>query len=61
MSSATTRKLSLTSSRLPVCYPATELSVVRHEPDNRFLECALAVDAEFIVTVNTAPRALQSE
>ena len=32
-----------------------ELSVIRHEPDNRFLECALAADAEFIVTVNTAP------
>jgi len=39
----------------PVCYPLTELSVIRHEPDNRFLECALATDAEFIVTVNTAP------
>jgi len=26
-----------------------------HEPDNRFLECALAASAEFIVTVNTAP------
>jgi hypothetical protein len=38
-----------------VCYPLTELSVIRHEPDNRFLECALAADAEFIVTVNTAP------
>ena len=38
----------------PVCYPLTELSVIRHEPDNRFLECALAADAEFIVTVNTA-------
>jgi len=38
-----------------VCYPLTELSVIRHEPDNRFLECALATDAEFIVTVNTAP------
>jgi predicted nucleic acid-binding protein len=37
----------------PVCYPLTELSVIRHEPDNRFLECALAADAEFIVTVNT--------
>ena len=24
---------------------------MRHEPDNRFLECALAVNAEFIVTV----------
>jgi predicted nucleic acid-binding protein len=39
----------------PVCYPLTELSVIRHEPDNRFLECALAGNAEFIVTVNTAP------
>ena len=38
-----------------VCYPLTELSVIRHEPDNRFLECALASGAEFIVTVNTAP------
>ncbi len=38
-----------------VCYPLTELSVIRHEFDNRFLECALAVSAEFIVTVNTAP------
>ncbi len=39
----------------PVCYPLTELSVIRHEPDNRFLECAFAADAELIVTVNTAP------
>jgi PadR family transcriptional regulator, regulatory protein PadR len=39
----------------PVCHPLTELSVIRHEPDTRFLECALAADAEFIVTVNTAP------
>jgi len=39
----------------PICYPLTELSVIRHEPDNRFLECALAANAEFIVTVNTAP------
>ena len=30
----------------PVCYPLTELSVIRHEPDNRFLECALAASAE---------------
>jgi len=39
----------------PVCYPLTELSVIRHEPDNCFLECALSVEAEFVVTVNTAP------
>jgi predicted nucleic acid-binding protein len=38
-----------------VCYLLSELSVIRHEPDNRFLECALAANAEFIVTVNTAP------
>ena len=38
-----------------VCYPLTELNVIRHEPDNRFLECALAANAEFIITVNTAP------
>ena len=35
--------------------PLTELSVIRHEPDNRFLECALAANSEFIVTVNSAP------
>ena len=38
-----------------VCYPLTELSVIRHEPDNRFLECALAARATFLITVNTAP------
>lgn len=38
-----------------MCYPLPEFSVIRHEPDNRFLECALAADAELIVTVNTAP------
>jgi len=36
------------------CYPLTELDVIRHPPDNRFLECALAVPVDFIVTVNTA-------
>ena len=38
-----------------LCYPLTELNVIRHEPDNRFLECALAAQADFIITVNTAP------
>ncbi len=38
-----------------VCYPLTDLNVIRHEPDNRFLECALASSADFIVTGNTAP------
>ncbi len=37
-----------------VCHPLVELSVIRHEPDNRFLECALASGAEYLVTVNTA-------
>lgn len=36
------------------CYPLTELDVIRHKPDNRFLECALAVPVDFIITVNTA-------
>ena len=38
-----------------ICYPLHELSVIRHEPDNRFVECALAVNADYLVTVNTAP------
>jgi len=37
-----------------LCYPLTELNVIRHEPDNRFIECALAVRADYIITVNTA-------
>ena len=36
------------------CHPLSELNVIRHEPDNRFLECALAVEADFLITVNTA-------
>jgi predicted nucleic acid-binding protein len=41
-------------SNLELCYPLTELDVIRHKPDNRFLECALAVPVDCIVTVNTA-------
>ena len=37
------------------CYPLIELNIIRHEPDNRFLECAPAADAELIATMNTAP------
>jgi predicted nucleic acid-binding protein len=40
--------------RLEVCYPLTELEVIHHKPDNRFLECALAVEAHYLITVNTA-------
>jgi predicted nucleic acid-binding protein len=36
-----------------LCHPLTELRVIRHEPDNRFLECAFAVSADLIITVNT--------
>jgi predicted nucleic acid-binding protein len=40
--------------RLELCYPLTELAIIRHKPDNRFLECALAVEADYLLTVNTA-------
>jgi predicted nucleic acid-binding protein len=41
-------------SAVDLCYPLTELDVIRHKPDNRFLECSLAVPVDFIITVNTA-------
>src|SRR2546423_2290163 len=37
-----------------LCHPLTELSIIRHEPDNRFLECAFGANADYLVTVNTA-------
>ncbi len=37
-----------------LCHPLTELRIIRHEPDNRFLECAFAADAAYVITVNTA-------
>ena len=36
------------------CYPLTELAVISHEPDNRFVECALSVSADYLITVNCA-------
>ncbi len=39
---------------LELCHPLTALRVVHHEPDNRFIECALACEADYLVTVNTA-------
>jgi len=33
--------------------PAFTLCVSRHEPDNRFLECAEAAGADYLVTGNT--------
>lgn len=46
--------LALIHDQFEVCYPLTVVDYVRHEPDNRFVECALAVAADFLVTVNTA-------
>jgi predicted nucleic acid-binding protein len=37
-----------------IAYPLPHLRVIRHEPDNRILECALAVHAGFLLTANTA-------
>ncbi len=37
-----------------LCHPLVSLNYIRHEPDNRFIECALAVEADYLVTVNTA-------
>jgi predicted nucleic acid-binding protein len=39
---------------IQLCLPLTTLAVIRHEPDNRFLECALACRADYLITVNTA-------
>src|SRR5262245_50555057 len=39
----------------PACYPLTALTIIRHEPDDGFLACARAANAELIVTVNAAP------
>jgi len=34
----------------------SELSVIRHQPNNRFLERALAANADVIGTVNRGPQ-----
>lgn len=47
--------LAALSQHIRLCFPLTPLAVIRHQPDNRFLECALAVKADFLITVNTAP------
>jgi predicted nucleic acid-binding protein len=39
---------------LSICHPLTELSIIKHEPDNRFLECALLAGVDYLITVNTA-------
>jgi len=35
-------------------FPFGEVGLIRHQPDNRFLECAFAADADYLVTINTA-------
>lgn len=46
--------LALAQDRFEVCYPLVELDIIRHAPDNRFIECAQTSDADYLVTVNTA-------
>lgn len=36
-----------------VVTPSEDLTISKHEPDNRFYECAAAAQADFIVTGNT--------
>lgn len=47
--------LSEITAAMHTCYPVSRLRVIRHEPDNRFLECGLASGADYLITVNTAP------
>jgi predicted nucleic acid-binding protein len=46
--------LAMVQQRFAIVYPLLQLDLIKHEPDNRFLECALAVEAEYLITVNTA-------
>jgi predicted nucleic acid-binding protein len=46
--------LELVHPAVQLCWPLTTLAIIRHEPDNRFLECALACRADYLITVNTA-------
>jgi predicted nucleic acid-binding protein len=46
--------LGLVQAFFGICYPLIQLDCIKHEPDNRFVECALAIDADYLVTVNTA-------
>jgi len=46
--------MALVDEHFQLCYPLLELDYIRHEPDNRFLECALAASVDYLVTVNTA-------
>lgn len=37
-----------------LCLPFFTATAIKHEPDNRILECALACQADYLITVNTA-------
>ena len=39
---------------MELCFPLFTATAIKHEPDNRFLEVALAVQADYLITVNTA-------
>lgn len=41
-------------SHFTLCMPLFSATAIAHEPDNRILECALASEADYLVTVNTA-------
>jgi predicted nucleic acid-binding protein len=41
-------------SMLELCFPLFTATAIEHEPDNRFLEVALAAQADYLITVNTA-------
>ena len=38
-----------------ICLPLFTATAIKHEPDNRFLEGALACQADYLISVNTAP------
>jgi predicted nucleic acid-binding protein len=37
-----------------LCLPLFTATAIKHEPDNRLLECGLACRANYLITVNTA-------
>ena len=39
---------------MELCFPLFTATAIEHEPDNRFLEVALAAQADYLITVNTA-------
>jgi len=48
------RLLEEVQARLELCWPLFNATAIEHEPDNRFLEVALAVQADYLITINTA-------